>query len=346
MINTKTTNNLKIITSTVILTTLMSGCINTNETQAIQTSSAESYATESTIEETEQSSINTEQSTTESYEHSIETIQYTCPVEYDVSLAQSFKEFLKNKYGKRFKDDITSLGFDNAFLDESLHEFISQNYGINDPSITIRNFHYFQFLNYRFSGAIYDDANEMMENVNEEKYVFLLARAALISENSIFIVDEIPSSYFENRFPYFMSRYGDASFRDECQSRIAHILTEVLDENNIEIDKLNSLNEYDYDLLLFWSFKYYNYNRNALMYSSGHENVLLNIKQIHDENTGRNFLELDDQQIRILNNTMDNYDGYDFSVDEPESREHFYQTYGIYPESLINNEKIYEENRP
>ena len=343
----KKSNGLKMISSTLVLASLLSSCAEVNNDLDMSTTmySGTTSNTEASTTTTEVTTQPTEESTTQTTEHSIETIEYTSPIQYDINLSKNFKAYLVNKYGNRVLDDVTNFGFDNHFLNDSLHEYLSQNYSINDSNITIHDFHYFQFLNYWFGGCAYDDMNEVMEAFKHYKCNSCLARAVLVEQNLQFFVDEIPSSYFEERFPEFMENYENPEIRNQWQERLKYIVTNELDRNNYTLEDINNLNDYDYDLFLFNCLIKYNFLRNSLMYFPASNTALYDIKQIRDESTGRNFLQLTDAHVRRIENVMDNYEGYDFSITEPESREHFYQTYGFYPEDVVNENKVYEGNR-
>lgn len=335
--NFKTLGKMEIISSTLILSVFLSSCSSYDEdvTETI-TTTIEQQIESQHINET--SIVNTVQSTLNTSEETLNTSIYSCPIPYEDSIGEEFSIYLSNKYGHNMCDDMTVYGLDNRFLNQTLNEFLRDEYGITDGNYTIDNFHYFEFLKYHVLGFPYNGFSSLISGLESTQGLPILVRSTLIEQDLRFLIDEIPYSYFEERFPEFMSNIENYEYRHQLQDKMISLVENRKITTNMTLNQLSQLSDYEYDLLLFWELRNYNNYRNSLLREA-------EVVQVRDQDTGRHVLVPDRNQLRRMENIMDDFEGYDFTITEPESREHFYQSFGCYPEDVVNENRIYEGNK-
>ena len=318
----------------LVLVMLLNACdsnISNNESQ--NTYSIESSVTSITSESVFESS---DTSSAEPIEYTIETATYSCPVSYNRQLYIDFYSFIVEYAGKGPYDTFYALGWDNKLLNNEIKLFLQDTYSISDGNYTIDNFHYFQFLQGALSYHGGDSLNETVGWLEERERFAIIARSILQQEGLRYIIDEIPSSYFEERFPGFIDMYGDYDTRQEMLSIGSRICEDLRQAQNTSelILKLESLSEKDQFILYVLAIREYNEYRNAYM-------EIPQIKQVRDESTGRHVLVPDESQLRRMQNCLDDYQGYDFDITQTEGREHYYDCFGIYPEEIIPVGKVW-----
>lgn len=230
----------------------------------------------------------------------------------------------------------SALGYDNLFLKNNLINYANEISGVYDANIGIDNYRYFLYyrnIHYQAesSDSIYGDYMLTEYNVPQLR----TARAVLAENNLRFFVDEIPSSYFYERFPEFM--------RIVDQGNIVWLFDEIVNNNVHNINSIDAIDEpYVRDLYEFWSCARYNTLRMNLIYGYDvpNEDYSDDVRQVRDLRNNRHVLiPTEEQYNEIMENlhevpTFENIDIY-----QVETREEYFDAYGVYPEDVLSEER-------
>ena len=346
-INFKTKNKLCLIAGGMAIMFALQSCsIRDGQTESISSepSTIYSYETEEVIQSTPETSIEVlgENATeSESNEFTIETRQYTSPFNIYELDERDLHDLIVNNLYYDGQAGYYCFGFDNEYLRNNLINLTNQRTGELNENITMADYHYFQFTEttsmYQGSTSFYDFFTNC-QPVFDQKTV----RAVLQEQGLRFLIDEIPASYFEERFPEFMeSLYenGDVILNQDLLNEF-----DVYSINNpSDIPSL-----YDYDALLFTDLVSYNSVRASYIYNYPHgdyDSYTDDVLQVRDELTGRNVLVPTDEQYNEIMDEIHQIPGFEnIDIYQVETREEFYNSYGCYPEDVVNDEYIYEGN--
>ena len=234
---------------------------------------------------------------------------------------------------------MTKYGFDNPHSLEQLRNYVYEHTGIYDDSITLADVDYF-----RGSQRMASYCEECFTNLYGLEYCpyyyLEMVRAILLTEGLRFGIDEIPYSYLEMRFPQFINEafYGSPCLISDIDTYSFPIDVSVSDYPN------DYANTYAYDIELFCSCLYYNQARYCYIYNNPHGGD--EILQVRDELTGRNILVPTEIQYEQLMEDIHSLpDCENIDIYQIETREDFYDSYGVYPEDVLVEEYIYEPNR-
>ena len=318
----------KLGTAAIIM--MLNGCaatpVNTNTVDSTNSTTVESTS-EITEEELTTEIPTTEEVTEEpTTEYQIETIEYDCPIEYNGEMLADVQEYIDNNYIDHFYD----TGYDSPILRQILIDYVEEKTGIRDDSITIDNFKFFQFGG---KESTHFDRGLTMNTISEhaEKGMspedLYITRAALIENDLRYIIDEIPYSYFEEKFPDIMDNYSSLEYRDSLFERYFELIdTYQLDSNLFE---LSDLSETDSELIKFFALRGYNDSRTSYIYK-------YTIPQVRDINTNKIQLNPVKSQIDEMNKGVSKIPGFIDNVMKVETRENYYECYGVYPEDVID----------
>ena len=300
---------------------------NVNTVDSTSTTTVESTSeitTEELTTETPTTEVTTEEPTTE---YQIETIEYECPIEYNEEMITDFSEYLGNI---TYTDRLYDLGYDNPMLRQKLIDYVEEKTGTRDESITIDNFKYFQFAGK--GSLLYDhgiSSNSIADQAEKDEPApdLYIIRAALIENDLRYLIDEIPYSYFEERFPDIVDNYSSPEYREQLYERGGE-LYDIYQLENTLVD-LPSIPEEDRDLIEFLCLKGYNLARTTYIYR-------YNIPQVRDINTNKIQLNPVKSQLDQINKGVSKIPGFIDDVSKVETKENYYECYGKYPEDVIS----------
>lgn len=331
----KRTIGLGLITS-VLVTQLGCSSTVTDESPILAETITITESTE-TIDSSESSTIEEssepEESTTS---FTYETVEHSYPFSISGFSADQLNILARSViYGP--SGTSTDYGFDNPYSLEQLRNYAYECNGIYDDTITLTDVNY--FIGCELFVVIADNSPFTTEFTQYElypEYDIELVRAVLQIEGLRFGIDEIPYSYFERRFPQFVNEaFYEASFSDYVN------LSSPL-PSEICGFRLDVPTTYRYDMDLYTACLVYNWARSQYIYRSGNSAIT----QVRDELTGRNILvptDYESEQMLADIHSLPNCENID--IYQVETREDFYNSYGCYPEDVLNDEYMYEPNR-
>ena len=206
-----------------------------------------------------------------------------------------------------------NIGYDNDFTRDKIRECF------NDDSLNVCDIAYFQDLpqtgesvgGYVFSEMIYDPYIRASMN---------LARYFLSANGFTFITDEVPASFFKEKFPDFVAEFPtNGGFLFDLDDYTFYDFTESIGENfyynftysdDIVIDKK----------CLYYSLQEYDAMRRSLMRRWGvdQERCLANI---NGQEIEINRLKYDAQQYNEITEMLKKAYGYEINILEPETME-------------------------
>lgn len=282
-------------------------------------------ATTEIITSEEITELTTEASTEEpTTEYEIETIEYDCPIEYNEEMLTDFRKYLDDKNNAYFCD----TGYDSPILRQILIDYVEEKTGIYNDSITIDNFRFFQFggkgSHLYDCGLTFNSIAEQSEN-GISSYTLPFVRAVLIENDLRYIIDEIPYSYFEEKFPDIMNNYSSFEYRDS----LALKQSELYDKYDIDTVDLSTLPDDEREIIEFYYLCGYNFSRTSYIYKH-------NIKQVRDINTNKIQLNPNEGQLKEINKGVSKIPGFIDNVMEVETKENYHECYGEYPEDVVN----------
>ena len=315
----------KLIGSSILVVALLTSCTDvvTPETETAVPESVPSIeASVSESETTEEETVYTGFSVeTEPHENPLN--EYTLEQPYDCYLILFYGTL---DYNDTYNETGLEYGFDSPNCIASLQELVYATSGEDNTSITLSDVGYFQYVDtVRNEWASYSFSDNQLETIRIEA-----VRAVLASEGLRFGIDEIPYSYFVERFPRFTY---DSFVFDKANNYLAE------DDQPIEgLDNLvhpqDTENEIYLDWIIFTSCMNYNYIRSCYMFNRPYgENRIL---QVRDAATGKNVLVPTEAQAEQLQEDINSIPGCEnIDIFTPETSEEFYACYGYYPENLL-----------
>lgn len=325
--------NIKLISAGVSLVMLQSGCSiklpaeteSTNSVSTVIETTIDSYNTQG---ETISNSSSTQSETTET------TVTETTlePFECDIMILNDFGQYLFDN-GYYTVNMPYALGYDNPYLNQLINDFM-QSRGSEYTNLTAEDFNYFMSSNNQLTCFGNNGNPDCIYNSDiYPSEMLILVQSVLIENDLRMMIDEIPYTYFEERFPEFVSDQS-AEYQNSLLDQYRQIISRIYDEQNNTVD-MSSLDDYEYEIVLYSYLTTYNFIRYSYMYSA-------HVEQVRDEETGRNVLNPTTSQLENLNEGC----GLDIGGDvtQVETREHFYETYGMYPEDALYRETRYEGN--
>ncbi len=266
-----------------------------------------------------------------------ETVEHTFPF----SLSSMSNDEYQTLIGSILISDMgraTMYGFDNPYSLEQLRNYVYEQTGVYDDSITLTDVNYFSGSE-RIASYTEDYFTNLYGREYCPYYYLEMVRAVLLTEGLRFGIDEIPYSYLERRFPQFMNEdfYGAPLLVSDIDAYTRPIQVPISDYPE------EYSHTYAFDRELLCSCLYYNNCRESYIYNNprGAE-----VTQVRDELTGRNILvptESQYEQIMEDIQTLPHFENID--IYQVETRENFYDSYGIYPEDLLSEDFMYELNR-
>ena len=338
----------RIISLTLISALIFSLCSCSTagaEATSTETASAEAAMTEpSEVESTESSESSAE---TEQYDDIesffiVETEPHNnvlinndlSTVEYDSIINQVTYD----------KCNVILLGFDNEYSINCLRNNLYNDSGQADSTSTLSDVNYFQgtqFMAEMTSQVKFSDEFSM-NDTSLSPTALSYVRAILQLNGWRFGIDEIPFDYINQRFPLFVqSMYENGELPSLMQGEDS-VAIEYL------TDPLSYTNMYDYDYAVFTSIMMYNYARSCYIYNNPYgnlDNLTDDVLQVRDAETGRNVLVPTEEQYYQMMEDITSIPGCEnVDIRFVETRENFYESYGCYPEDLINDTMIYEGN--
>ena len=340
------TKKLKVVAASILLASTLASCCspaqannnyeNISSVESIETVLADS--TQSTMNET-QVPIETETNLEDNF--TVETSETD-----NVLLSSGIDlEHYEGAAGDICSDGLNylniSYGFDNPYSINTLRNITYEYTGIYYENLTLSDVGYFQGVSSRIVPDLY--GCNYSYYFNDElmgSYLLCFVRAILIDQGLRFGIDEIPYSYIEQRFPYFLDSI-------ESTGDIPMSLQQTSQYYNIsDISQIGC--NYDYDALLFGAIEAYNLSRISYIYNNSYgdpNNTSDEILQVRDAITGNNVLvPTEEQYYQMMEdiNSIPGCENVDIAV--VESRENFYEAYGCYPEDVLNPDMMYEEN--
>lgn len=338
------TLRLKMICVILVVAFILASCTNAAPTEAepeipesisATESSANETTTETTVEETNIEDMFT-----------VETEPWSNPF-YDLMISDM------DKYNLIIQDSLSGcggnimvfFGFDNEYSVSVLRDYIYEFTGEYDDNATLADVAFLQGTQ-RMS-EIYSQPYKFSEAFSVDNWVspYTLAyvRAYLQVNGLRFGIDEIPYDFFVERFPGFMEYIVEIEDLPMTQQQDPN------DPSLEEIaDPLAFNNAYDYDYAFFNALGIYNEVRMCYMYNNPYgsiNNYADDIKQVKDANTGRNVLVPTEEQYYQMMEDITSIPGCEnLDIAVVESKENFYESYGYYPEDILNNPMIWEGN--
>ena len=218
-----------------------------------------------------------------------------------------------------YNDDIAkvsslsfSIGYDNEFTREAIRK------QFNDDSLNVCDIAYFQSLSfgedycgYVFSDLIFDPYIRSSLNI---------ARYFLAANGFTFITDEVPASFFKEKFPDFVDQYPtNGGFLFDMDDHTFYDFTEIIGEG--------FYNKFDYSddinvdrKCLYYCLQEYNMMRNSLMnrWAVQQKRCLANI---NGQEIEINRLKYDAQQYNEITEMLKKAYGYEINILEPETME-------------------------
>jgi hypothetical protein len=322
--------------SLTIIGTILIGVCSCNSTQTVETlTSPVTESTDIEIAESSESSLETVLETEPVFTY--ETVEHTFPF----SLSSMSNDEYQTLIGSILISDMgraTNYGFDNPYSLEQLRNYVYEQTGVYDDSITLTDVNYFSGSE-RIASYTEDYFTTLYGCEYCPYYYLEMVRAVLLTEGLRFGIDEIPYSYLERRFPQFMNEdfYGAPLLVSDIDAYTRPIQVPIYDYPE------EYSHTYAFDRELLCSCLYYNTCRSSYIYNNprGAE-----VTQVRDELTGRNILvptESQYEQIMEDIQTLPHFENID--IYQVETRENFYDSYGIYPEDLLSEDFMYELNR-
>lgn len=301
-------------------------CANAQNINETSTSEASTTTIETTIAE----STTTQE--TEPTGFTVETQPHNNPFGSLITNAEWYNAMAYNM----LINDVSYLpdvnyGFDNPRSIYLLQQEVYEATGVMDNSITLSDVGYFQFnphMEYSF-----DEKTKFSENDGFE-YQFRIegVRAILSSLGLRFGIDEIPASYLMQRFPRL---YYDELYYNNCKK--FYDTTSVNTTNIYITTSLNDITDLNQrDFLLFKACIIYNNARLYCVYNNPYGTGC--ITQERDAATGRNVLVPTESEAAAMQEDIlkiPNCSG--LSIYAPETAEEFYNTYGYYPDDVLEN---------
>ncbi len=337
----------RIISLTLISALIFSLCSCSTagaEETSTETVSAEAAMTEtSEVESTEasESSAETEQyDDIESY-FIVETTSYTNPFSPS-SLSTNEYDSICHNIMSAGLDWMLRYGFDN---DATLNELRNEIYdytGENNSEATLSDVAYFQGTERMAQIVATDDFAEAFSGELFSPYMLAYVRAIMQINGWRFGIDEIPYDYIYQRFPGFMDSVYETG-------DIPILPMDPRDPNFTTMtDPIAFNNMYDYDYVMFLAITGYNDVRVTYIYNNPYgniDNLTDDILQVRDAETGRNVLVPTEEQYYQMMDDITSIPGCEnVDIRFVETRENFYESYGCYPEDLVNDTMIYEGN--
>jgi hypothetical protein len=233
----------------------------------------------------------------------------------------------------------TNYGFDNSIILSRLRDIVYSHTGVYDDTLRLSDVNYFQDvgdLKDTYYGGKYAD------RLNHSFYTELV-RAVLSIEGLRFGIDEIPASYFQQRFPAFI--YSDFYFGNTF--KILKDGSFNVDDGNrfLEMnDPINVDDDFWMDFFIYSACLTYNSCLDGYVYNSpyGIEN---NIRLELDSETGKNTLKPNEKQKQQLLEDIHSLKGCEnINLDNPESRKEFIDAYGIDPIDLVGDSRAFSLN--
>ena len=231
------------------------------------------------------------------------------------------------------------VGFDNSLATSLLRENVYNYSGIYDETIKLSDVNYFQNVDVikdLYVGRKFSDNLDYSFNLE-------LVRAALSTLGLRFGIDEIPASYFEERFPAFT--YGSLYLGSAYN---------VMKDGSFNVEDGNKYNEladptmvddsFWMDMFLYEACRSYNKCLDSYVFHSpyGIEN---NIRIERDEETGKNVLAPNEKQKQQLLDDIHALRGCEnIDINAVQTKEEFISIYGIDPEELFSPSKAYYLN--
>lgn len=229
---------------------------------------------------------------------------------------------------------ITCLGYDNLMIRNALINDAYNQTGEYNPEITIDNYRYFLYYS-NGSYSMSDEGFYSQCNGNLYSFTMPVARAVCSQEGLRFAIDEIPSSYFYERFPEFMRMLENGQSSD---------LWLAIEEAGYETvqDVSSVTDQYQRDILEFFACMQYNRVRTGFIfnYNGVDEDYSNDVDQVRDLRNNRHvLLPTEEQYNNIMENlheipTFENIDIY-----RVETREEYFNAYGVYPEDVLSEER-------
>lgn len=232
------------------------------------------------------------------------------------------------------------FGFDNKYSLDTLRNITYEYTGVYYDNLTLSDVNYFQGFSTRYvTGLSQDKFNFYFADDYFGSYSLCFVRAILIEQGLRFGIDEIPYSYFEQRFPFFL----------DCMENDWDLPTCMLETDDFGISDISEIGcNYDYDYIIFNAIIAYNLSRATYIYNNPYgstSDLTDDVLQVRDASTGNNVLvPTEEQYYQMMEdiNSIPGCENVDIAV--VESRENFYEAYGYYPEDVLNPDMMYEEN--
>ena len=220
-------------------------------------------------------------------------------------------------------------GFDNELMRERLID------ASGVANATIVDFQYFQEIPNFSDSSMSPDNGYDINNMDYWYYqcTMSLARYILAKNDLCFLTDEIPYSFFKEKFPDIIDKINNGGAIYEGKEEL---FEQFYDENATDkiANNINYTENIDeFRQILFVSLVNYNYFRAGLIYDFNHNyDVHDEIKQrrclvpYKDETRELNRLIYNKYQYGVLTSDLQDVYGYEFNLLEPESidslREH------------------------
>lgn len=325
---------IKMLCTSIVLVSLVASCakssaVDTEPTVVENSSVIESSANETTTEITEEETTPTSFTVvTEPHENPL--------ADYILDNPNKFANdtcYIVNPYN--LKVDV-NYGFDNPFTLKMYRDYVYEVTGIENDTTTLSDVGYFQ-------GNGYLKNSYGKHKFNSEggfgKIHIEAIRAILISEGLRFGIDEIPASYFLERFPRFT--YDAMVFN--AWNKCAVEDWEATGHESTDPMLFESMSELTYDLdseyELFRACLIYNGKRCNYMYNNPWGGGV--VIQVRDAVTGKNVLTPSESQAEKLQEDINSIPGCEnIDIFTPETPEDFYASYGYYPNELVDKRYI------
>ncbi len=284
---------------------------------SVESSASESETTE---EETSETSF-----TVETEEKNNPFLDYGIPDGYDLNAYSIIAD-------PDSKVDI-KMGFDNQYCVAMLQDYVYEVTGIQDDSLSLSDVSYFQY-NSIFDNYTSAAFSEVLYTCDVEG-----VRAILISQGLRFGIDEIPASYFQERFPMF---YYDAMVFNRPNK--AYDETDIVTLDPATMTSIwDPETDLERDYKLFKACLSYNLGRSCYMYNNPYGTAP--VLQVRDAATGMNVLVPTEAQVQELQEDINSIPGCEnIDIFAPETPEDFYEYYGYYPDELVNS--VWSGNTP
>lgn len=224
-------------------------------------------------------------------------------------------------------------GFDNPASIAKLQDEVYNVTGVTNTNLTLSDVNYFQFnpLLKDFIGGA-KGFSEQEDFTMFNCYSIESIRAILSSLGLRFGIDEIPADYLMERFPRLYYDYLNTRDFSSFMNGENVTITDVESIGNLtEVSDPNYL-----DYLLFLSCLTYNFARLDCVYDNPYGSGC--ITQVRDAATGRNVLVPTDSEALAMQEDINKLPGCEnLSIYVSETPEEFYNSYGYYPNDLVQN---------